>query len=223
MRTIYSDIVNGAREHNLQLSNPIFGIIPRPIAQWLPFFPSSVAQVAFATVRIPDSTRAAQGSGDNELFNRALLRRAALVSVGENPEIVGYQRFIRPLYRVLAALFWPSVALACLVVIAIVIRSAGTAAKSRLPAFFLSFMIIDVLCRVSFYSVVNWILWDIPARYVLGASALSIVVVATLMTVWLAPAAGSGQACADEGSACLALGAKGDYPSPSSLTVKRPH
>jgi hypothetical protein len=87
MRTISSDIVNGAREHNIQLSNPIFGVIPRPIAQWLPFFPSSVAQVAFAAIRIPDSTRAAQGSGDDELFNRALLRRAALVSVGENPDV----------------------------------------------------------------------------------------------------------------------------------------
>lgn len=224
MRTISSDIVNGAREHNIQLSNPIFGVIPRPIAQWLPFFPSSVAQVAFAAIRIPDSTRAAQGSGDDELFNRALLRRAALVSVGENPDVDGYQWLIRPLYRVLAALFWPSVALACLVVMAIVIRSAGTAAKSRLPTFFLFFMIIDVLCRVSFYSVVNWILWDIPPRYVLGASVLSVVVVATLLTVWLAPAAGSALR-----PVLLRLPRrsrwtqKGDYPDPSSLTVKRPH
>ena len=224
MRTISSDIVNSAREHNLQLSNPVFGIIPRPVAQWLPFFPSSVAEVALDAVRIPGSTRAAQGYGDDELFNRALLRRAALVSVGENPEVVGYQRFIRPLYRVLAALFWPSVALACLVVIAIVIRSAGTAAKSRLPAFFLSFMIIDVLCRVSFYSVVNWILWDIPARYVLGASALSIVVVATLLTVWLAPAAGSALRPVLMRVPRISRWAqKGDYPGPVQPDLKRPY
>jgi hypothetical protein len=191
MRTISSDIVNGAREHNIQLSNPIFGVIPRPIAQWLSFLPSSVARVAFDAIRIPGSTRAAQGSGDDELFNRALLRRAALVSVGQNPEVVGYPPFIRPLYRVSAALFWPSVPLAFLVVAAIVIRSPGTGAKSSLPAFFLSIVTIDILFRISFYSIVQWILWDIPPRYVLGASALSVVVVATLLTVWLAPAAGS--------------------------------
>ena len=85
-------------------------------------------------------------------------------------------------------------------------------------------MIIDVLCRVSFYSVVNWILWDIPPRYVLGASVLSVVVVATLLTVWLAPAAGSALR-----PVLLRLPRrsrwtqKGDYSDPSSLTVKRPH
>jgi hypothetical protein len=224
LRTISQDIILGSREHDLALSAPILGVVPRPATQWLPYLSSSVAKVALDTVRIPESTRITQNSYNEELFNRALLRRAALAAAADNPEVIGYQSFLRPLYRVAAALFWPSVPLAFVVVAAIVIRSPGNAAKSSLPAFFLSIVTIDVLCRISFYSMVQWILWDIPARYVLGASALSIVVVATLLTVWLAPAAGSALK-----PVLLRLprrsrrAQKGDYPDPSSLTVKRPH
>ena len=134
--------------------------------------------------------RVAQGSGREELFNRGLLRRTTLLATGENPEVVGYRSFVRIPYTVLAALFWPSVPMVFLVAAAIVIRYRRTGTKSRLIAFVLSVMIIDVVCRISFYSVVDWILWDLPPRYILGASVLTVVTVSTLLTVWLAPAVG---------------------------------
>jgi hypothetical protein len=190
MRTISADIIDGAREHHLRLSAPILGVIPQPALQWLPDLPSSILRVAFDAVRIPDSTRVAQGSGREELFNRGLLRRTTLLATGENPEVVGYRSFIRIPYTVLAALFWPSVPMVFLVAAAIVIRYRRTGTKSRLIAFVLSVMIIDVVCRISFYSVVDWILWDLPPRYILGASVLTVVTVSTLLTVWLAPAVG---------------------------------
>ena len=57
------------------------------------------------------------------------------MSAGENPEVFGYRSFIRPLYELTSALFWPLVPLAFLIV-AIVVRSAGTAVKSALPPSF---------------------------------------------------------------------------------------
>lgn len=187
---ISADIIDGAREHHLQFSAPTLGVIPQPSAQWLPDLPSSIVRVAFDAIRIPSSTRVAQGSGREELFNRALLRRTALLAAGENPEVVGYQSFIRIAYTVLAALFWPSVPMIFLVAAAIVIRFRRTATRSDLIVFVLSVMIVDVFCRIAFYSIVDWILWDIPPRYILGASVLTVVTVSTLLTVWLAPAVG---------------------------------
>ena len=190
MRTISAEIIDGAREHHLQLLAPTLGLIPQPAVQWLPDLPSSILRVAFDAARIPGSTRVAQGSGREELFNRGLLRRTALLATGENPEVVGYRSFIKIPYTVLAALFWPSVPIVSLVAAAIVIRHRRTAIKSSLIAFVLSVMIIDVVCRISFYSIVDWILWDLPPRYILGASVLTVVTVSTLLTVWLAPAVG---------------------------------
>jgi hypothetical protein len=183
------DILSGAREHHLQLSAPVLGIIPRPAMQWLPALPASIVGVAKDAVRIPASTRAAQDSWKGELFDRALLRRAALVATGENPEIFGYRSFVRPLYRSLAALFWPSVPIFLFVLAAVIIRSTVTTTNTRLVAFALSVLVIDVLCRISFYSIVDWILWELPPRYLLGPNVLAVVVVSSLLTVWLAPAA----------------------------------
>ncbi len=108
------------------------------------------------------------------------------MSAGENPEVLGYRSFIRSLYELTSALFWPLVPLAFLIV-AIVAWPAGTAVKLALPAFLLAIVTIDVLCRISFYSVVDWILWDIESRSILGASALTVVVVAMLFAAWVAP------------------------------------
>ena len=74
---------------------------------------------------------------------------------------------------------------------ALVIRFPRTATKTRLIAFALSVLVIDVLCRISFYSIVDWILWELPPRYILGANVLTVVIVSTLLTVWLPPAIGS--------------------------------
>ena len=63
-----------------------------------------------------------------------------------------------------------------------------TTTKTRLTAFAISVMVIDVLCRVSFYSIVDWILWELPPRYMLGANVLTIVIVSMILTVWLPPA-----------------------------------
>ena len=190
MRTISADVVNGARERHLPLLAPILGIIPQPATQWLPALPSSVVAVASDAVRIPGSTWVAQSSYQEELFNRALLRRAALAATGENPEVFGYQSFIRILYMVLAALFWPSLLVVFLSAAAIVGRSSKAATKSNLVAFALSIMIVDVICRISFYSIADWILWEIPARYILGASVLTAVIVSMLLTELLAPTIG---------------------------------
>jgi hypothetical protein len=187
MRTMSADIVNGAREHHLQLLAPVLGIIPQPAMQWLPALPASIIGVASDAVRIPGSTRVAQDSWKGELFDRALLRRTALVATGENPEIFGYKSFIRPLYRVLAALFWPSVPISLFMVVAVVIRTTIATTNAKLIAFALSVLVIDVLCRISFYSMVDWILWDLPPRYLLGPNVLSIVIASSLLTVWLAP------------------------------------
>jgi hypothetical protein len=189
LNKISDDIIVGARESNLQLSAPVLGIVPRPIAQWLSSLPPSILEVALDVVEMPHSTRVAQSSWHEELFDQALLRRTALVARGENPQVFGYKSLIRPLYETLAALFWPS-ALLVAVAIATFFRKIGKiAAKTDLIAFALSVMLIDVLCRVSFYSLVAWMLWELPPRYVLGPSVLSTIVVATLLTVWLAPAA----------------------------------
>ncbi len=190
MRTMSADILNGARENHLDLSAPVLGIIPQPVSQWLPDLPSSIVGVARDAVRIPGSTHVAQSSWKEELFDRALLRRTALTAAGENPEVFGYRLFIRFLYRNLAALFWPSVPIFLLVVAAIVVRSQRTTTKTRLIAFALSVLVIDVLCRISFYSIVDWIIWELPSRYILGANVLTVVIVSTLLTVWLAPAVG---------------------------------
>ena len=189
LRTISSDIVKGAQENHLQLRAPILGVIPQPATRWLWELPSSVVKLALEAIRIPNSTRVAQSSWQPELFDQALLRRTALVATGENPEVTGYQSFIRILYKVLALLFWPAVLMTLVVIAAHTMHSPKIATRSKLIAFALSFMIIDVLCRISFYSVVDWILWDIQLRYILGASVLTVVIVATLVTVWLAPAA----------------------------------
>ncbi len=187
---ISADILNGAGEHHLQLLPPVLGIIPQPVIQWLPDLPPSIVRVAFEAVRIPDSTRVAQNSYQEELFNRALLRRTALAATSENPEAFGYRSFVWILYTILAVLFWPSVPIVFLVMAAIVIRSPRNTTETKLTAFALSVMVIDVLCRISFYSIVDWILWDLDPRYVLGPSVLTVVIVSTLLTVWLAPAVG---------------------------------
>jgi hypothetical protein len=189
MRKISEDILAGARERGLHTSAPVLGIIPRPAMQWLPDLPSSIVGVARDAVRIPGSTRVAQNSWQAELFDRALLRRTALVATGENPEVFGYQSFIKILYRVVAALFWPLVPIFLVAVAAIAMRSPRVTIRTRLIAFALSLMVIDVLCRVSFYSLVDWILWELPPRYMLGANVLSVIIVSTLLTLWLAPAA----------------------------------
>jgi hypothetical protein len=190
MRTISADVLNGARERHLPILAPILGIIPEPATQWLPALPSSIVGVAREAVRIPSSTRAPQNSYQAGLFDQALLRRTALVATGENPEVFGYQLFIRIMYVVLAALFWPSLPVVVLAVAVIVRRSSETATRSSLVAFALSVMIVDVLCRVSFYSIVDWILWEIPDRYILGASVLTAIIVSTLLTESLAPIIG---------------------------------
>jgi hypothetical protein len=156
--------------------------------QWLPDLPPSIVEVARDAVRIPDSTRVAQSSWKEELFDRALLRRTALVARGENAEVVGYKSFVRMLYTVIAALFWPMVPIFLLVVAAIGVRSLRITTKTKLIAFALSVAVIDVLCRISFYSIVDWILWELPPRYIVGASVLTVVIVSMFLTVWLAPA-----------------------------------
>ncbi len=191
LNKISNDIIVGARESHLELLTPVLGVVPYPIGQWLSTLPSSILEVASDVVQIPDSTRVAQSSWQAELFDRALLRRTALVATGENPEIFGYKSFVRPLYRVLAALFWPSVPILLFIVAAVVIRSKITTTNTRLVAFALCLLVIDLLCRISFYSIVDWILWELPPRYLLGPNVLAVVTVATLLTVWLAPAVGA--------------------------------
>ena len=95
MRTMSADIHSGALEHHLHLSAPLLGIIPQPAVQWLADLPSSIIEVARDGVQIPGSTHVAQDSWKAELFDRALLRRTALVATGENPEVFGYKPFIR--------------------------------------------------------------------------------------------------------------------------------
>jgi len=189
LSTISSDILKGAQENHFQLTAPILGVIPQSAARWLSELPLSVVKLALEAVRIPDSTRVTQGSWPPELFDQALLRRTALAAAGENPEVTGYRSFIRILYKFLALLFWPAVLMSVLVSAAHLIQRPRITTTSDLIAFALFFMIIDVLCRISFYSIVDWILWDIPFRYILGVRVLTVVIVATLMTTWLAPAA----------------------------------
>jgi hypothetical protein len=190
MRAMSADIHNSALEYHLQLLVPVFGIIPQPVTQWLPYLPSSIVEVARDAVRIPGSTRVSLNSYQAELFDRALLRRTALVATGENPEGFGYQSFIKILYRTVAAIFWPLVPVFLVASATIAVRSPSVTIKARLIAFALSVMVIDVLCRVSFYSVVDWILWELPPRYMLGANVLTVVFVLTSLTMWLAPALG---------------------------------
>jgi hypothetical protein len=190
MRTISADIITGARDHHLELLAPALGIIPQPAAQWLPNLPASVLGVAYYAVQIPASTRVAQNSWQEALFDRALLRRTALVATGGNPEVVGYQSFVRVLYTVLATFFWPSVPIVLLAVAIITIHPRRNAVASNPTVFLISVMVIDVLCRISFYSIVDWILWEIPYRYILGPSVLTVVIVTTVLTAWLAPAVG---------------------------------
>jgi hypothetical protein len=189
LRTISSDIVKGAQENHLQLTAPILGVIPQPATRWLSELPLSAVKLALEAVQIPSSTRVAQNDYNKELFSRALLRRTALVAEDQNPEVFGFQAFIRRLYTVLSSLFWPSVPLVFLILAGVAIRASKTGITITLAAFTLSIMIIDVLCRISFYSVVDWILWDIQLRYILGTSVLTVVIVATLVMVWLVPAA----------------------------------
>jgi hypothetical protein len=186
--TISAEITLKARARHLQLSAPILGIIPKPVVKWLSDLPMSFHRLAFEAVRIPDSTRVAQSSLYKELFDLGLLRRTALVAAGENPEIAGYHVFIRITYTTLAALFWPSVPLVFLALAATVICSPRTNAKTVLIAFALSVMIIDVFCRISFYSMVDWMLWRAYGRFMIGARVLTVLVVSTLFTIWLASA-----------------------------------
>ena len=190
MHKMSEDILTGARERGLHISTPILGIIPQPVTQWLPYLPTSIVEVARDAVRIPGSTRVSQNSYQAELFDRALLRRTALVANGENPEVFGYQSFIKILYRTVATLFWPLVPVFLVASAIIAVRSPRVTIKTRLIAFALSVMVIDVLCRVSFYSIVDWILWELPPRYMLGTNVLTVVFVLTLLTVCLAPALG---------------------------------
>lgn len=186
---ITADIVNGASDKYINLLPPILGIIPQPATQWLSDLPSSIVKVGFEVTRIPGSTRVAQSSWQEEPFDRALLRRTYLAATGENPEVFGY-RSLKSLYRFLATLFWPSVLAVFLAVAAIVIRSSRITTKTRLVVFTMSILTIDVLCRISFYSIVDWILWRLDSRYILGASVLSVVIVSILLTVWVAPIVG---------------------------------
>jgi hypothetical protein len=183
MRTISADIIKGAHERHLELSAPVLGIIPQPAVQWLPDLPSSIIGTALAFLEIPDSTRVAQSSWQEQIFDRALLRRTALVATGENPEIFGYNPFVKILYVVLAAIFWPLI----IVTVAVTIRFPRVATNS-LIAFAVAVTLIDVLCRISFYSIVDWIVWDVPPRYLLGANVLTVVIISMLL-VLLTPAA----------------------------------
>jgi hypothetical protein len=190
LRAMSADILRGARERGLQLSPPVLGLIAQPATKWLSDLPSSIIRVATDAVQIPSSTRVDQNVWREDLFNDALLRRTALAAASENPELAGYHPFIRTLYASLATLFWPSAPLVVLALAFIALRPSWVAANLGLEAFALSFMTIDVLCRISFYSIVDWIMWDLQPRYVLGASVLMAVIVSTLLTVWLPPAVG---------------------------------
>jgi hypothetical protein len=190
MRTISTDIVNNARNHNVDLLPPILGIIPQPAIQWLPDLPASIQEVALQVVEMPDTTRVEQNSWQEALFDRALLRRTALVAPGANPEVLGYQSFVKILYKALAMFFWPLAPIVLLVVVATAMSSTRYAPASSLTAFFISVMMIDLISRLSFYSTVDWILWGILFRYILGASVLSVVIVTTLLSAWAAPAIG---------------------------------
>jgi hypothetical protein len=190
MRAISADIVNNARDRHIDLLPPLLGIIPQPAIQWLPDLPASIEEVALQAVEMPDTTRVAQNSWQEALFDQALLRRTALVAAGANPEVFGYHSFVRGLYTVLATLFWPSVPIVLAAIAIIAIHPARNAVASKLIVFFISFMLIDVLCRISFYSIVDWILWEIPFRYILGPSVLTVVIVTTLLSAWAAPALG---------------------------------
>jgi hypothetical protein len=190
MRAISADILNNARDRHIDLLPPVLGIIPQPALQWLPYLPASVEEVALQAVELPDTTRVAQNSWQEALFDRALLRRTALVATGANPEVFGYNSFVRILYTVLATIFWPSVPIVLPAVAIIAIHPARNAVASNVIVFFISLTLIDVLCRISFYSIVDWILWEIPFRYILGPSVLTVVIVTTLLSAWAAPALG---------------------------------
>ena len=139
---------------------------------------------------MPDMTRVEQNSWQEALFDRALLRRTALVAPGANPEVLGYQSFVKILYKVLAMFFWPLAPIVLLVVVVTAMSSTRYAHESTLIAFFISVMMIDLISRLSFYSIVDWILWGILFRYLLGASVLSVLIVTTLLSAWAAPAIG---------------------------------
>ena len=97
MRTMSADIIVAPVSSIISIYRPRFWeLFLSLLSNGLRIFPHLSSRSHSMRVRIPGSTHVAQDSWKAELFDRALLRRTALVASGENPEVFGYQSFKRP-------------------------------------------------------------------------------------------------------------------------------
>jgi hypothetical protein len=196
LRQISADIVDNARRRGVELEPPLLGIIPRAAAAWLPELASSFARVSGYVTTIPGSTRVDYTSWDrlgpaiDALFDRGLLRRSALVAKGANPEVPLYLGVIEPSYRVLTWLIVPLTAIAIGAAAAAPLRRRVILGPAdRVVLLFLILILLESAARICFYSVVDWIGWKIPPRYIVGARVLPVVGVSIVLGAWSASVA----------------------------------
>src|SRR5262249_3244601 len=105
------EIVQSARLQGLKLQWPFLGIIPKPVSQWIPsIFPSAlhVIEEVYSNPGTLVSTMNRfelldRSTSDKEdLFNKALLRRAYLAKKTENPEFPAYKCLFSKIYAIVS-------------------------------------------------------------------------------------------------------------------------
>lgn len=194
LRGISTDIVKNAGERGIVLEPPLFGIVPRSAVTWGPELVSSFGRVARYIITIPESTRVNYNSWERlgpdieHLLDRGLLRRGALVARGINPEALLYQSVVRRVYSALSWSIVPvAIILAGIAASATLSHRATFSTADRILLMFFILIFLEAFVRFFFYSIVDWIGWKIPARYIIGARVMPVVGVSIVLTAWGMP------------------------------------
>jgi hypothetical protein len=178
IRRMTTEITEGAALRGIHLKSPVFGLVPRPISNWLPFLGPSVSRVLANVVSNPTTLMAdlyqwkyAFVPDTEELFNRGLLRRISIASNLTNPELPSYKN-IAWIYFIVSRI--GLIAIICIPAYCIASRCLfeHVPKTHQCMMFAAALVSFDIAARIGYYSVVEWIGWSTCCRYFLTGQVL---------------------------------------------------
>jgi hypothetical protein len=201
---IIEEIKLHAAERGIELSPPLFKIIPHPFWRWVPTLPQAVKSVLSTVVQVPTSTELKYGSASAEAlswramqkthgvaisygvggadktvrsrYHRALLTREALSATGKNPNLPYQSLATVAVYKFLAIAGIISAIVYCAVSIRLYFYDREKLISIDKPAFLLGLLAsVFVIYRIFLYSLVEWMLWRLEFRYAYITQFLSII------------------------------------------------
>jgi hypothetical protein len=191
---ITAEIIEGAKIRNIQLKWPIFGIVPRPISQWMPFFGPSVLNVLALAISNPPTliTNMHQWPYDlsqqvESLFDAGLLRRVSLAKNPTNPELPAFKYVFSVIYSAVSVTGLIATGLTLLCALSLLLTNRPRFGDQRV-IFVIALISFDIAARVGFYSIVEWVGWDVEPRYILCSQVLLAfpsIGVAAMFSIWI--------------------------------------